>query len=88
MYSTACGKLFGFNSMYNAVCQSQLIRAFLKTKKWTDFPQATDRYKAKNAGILCGFRVFLTQQLALIVEKVYDFDFSDSPKYEFRREHS
>jgi len=61
MDSTACGKLFGFNSMYNAVCQSQLIRAFLKTKKWTDFPQATDRYKAKNAGILCGFRVFLTQ---------------------------
>ena len=31
MDSTACGKLFGFNSMYNAVCQSQLIRAFLKT---------------------------------------------------------
>src|SRR5699024_3667493 len=56
------------------------LRAFLKTKKSTNFPQATDRCKAKNAGILCGFRVFLTQQLALIVGKVYDFDFSDSPQ--------
>ena len=36
-------------------------RAYLKTKKSPNFPQATDRYKAKSAGILGGFRAVLTQ---------------------------
>ena len=35
--------------------------------------------KAKSAGILCGFRAFLTQQPPLPVEKDENFDFSESP---------
>ena len=35
--------------------------------------------QGKNAGILAGFRVFLTQHSPLLVEKDENFDFSNSP---------
>jgi len=56
-----------------------IIRAYLKTKKSTDFSQRASRdIRQKNAGILCGFRGFLTQQMLLFVEKDKNYDFSDA----------
>jgi len=55
-----------------------IIRAYLKTKKSTDFLQRASKYKAKNAGIFCGFRGSLTQQMLLFVKKDKNSDFSDA----------
>ena len=50
----------------------------MKRGKLPDFSQAARGCKAKNTGILAGFRVFSTPQTPLFAEKDRDFDFSNS----------
>jgi len=58
---------------------------YLKTKKMTDISQAQDGFKARAAGILCGFQGFLTQNPAAFVEIDDIFDFSAAPSIVFRQ---
>ena len=51
------------------------FRACLKIEKMPDFFPERGDFQEKSAGILAGFRAFLTQKAAAIGEKddVYDF---------------
>ncbi len=65
----------------NAKSSTLSSRACLKIEKLTDFSQGASSHKAKNAGILDGFRVFLTQWMPFPVEKDKFSIFQTAPKY-------
>ena len=46
----------------------------------THISQTQDGFKAKAAGILCGFQRILTKNKDVFVEKGYIFGFSDTKK--------
>ena len=51
----------------------------------THISQTQDGFKAKAAGIFCGFQGLLTQNPAVFVEIDDIFDFSDTPKHKTGR---
>ncbi|WP_140401122.1 hypothetical protein [Anaeromassilibacillus sp. An200] len=54
-------------------------RACLKIEKMPDFFPERGDFQEKSAGILAGFRAFLTQKAAAVGEKDDVYDFSNKP---------
>ncbi|WP_140401159.1 hypothetical protein [Anaeromassilibacillus sp. An200] len=55
------------------------LRACLKIEKMPNFFPERGDFQEKSAGILAGFRAFLTQKAAVIGEKDDVHDFSNKP---------